>query len=151
MIAFGFRLERVLAWRRSELDLAEMKFQQLTAEVAAVDRESAALETAGIQCEITVRNWSPVCGQDLAALGSFRLQVRKKRTELAARRVECSQRLAAGRGAMLEARRRFRLLERLKERRFADWCLARDKELENLASESYLARWAGRLHAARES
>jgi hypothetical protein len=45
---------------------------------------------------------------------------------------------------MLEARRRFRLLERLKERRHEDWRLARDRELEELASESYLARWAGR-------
>ena len=49
-----------------------------------------------------------------------------------------------------EARRRFRLLERLKQRRLEDWRLAGDKELEELASESYLARWTGRLHAAGE-
>jgi hypothetical protein len=58
--------------------------------------------------------------------------------------------MAAGRSAMLEARRRFRLLERLKQRRLEDWRLAGDKELEELASESYLARWTGRLHAAGE-
>jgi hypothetical protein len=51
---------------------------------------------------------------------------------------------------MLEARRHFRLLERLKQRRLEDWRLAGDKELEELASESYLARWTGRLHAAGE-
>jgi len=50
----------------------------------------------------------------------------------------------------LEARRRFRLLDSLKQRRFEDWRLARDKELEELASESYLARWTGRLHADGE-
>jgi hypothetical protein len=43
---------------------------------------------------------------------------------------------------MLEARRRCRLLERLKERRLAEWTSARDRELEEVASESFLARWA---------
>ena len=42
---------------------------------------------------------------------------------------------------MLEARRRCRLLERLKERRLAEWTTARDRELDELASESYLAKW----------
>jgi flagellar biosynthesis chaperone FliJ len=150
MNAFRFPLEKVLAWRRSELELAELKFQQLTAAVAAVDKALAELETAGIRAEILVRDWSPVCGRDLAALGNFRLHVRKKNTELAARRAECAGRLAAGRGAMLEARRRLRLLERLKQRRLEDWRIARDKELEELASESYLARWVGHPHAAGE-
>jgi len=150
MNAFRFPLQKALDWRRNELDLAELKFQQLTAAVAAVDQALAELETAGIRAEILVRDWSPVCGRDLAALGSFRLHVRKKNAELAARRVECAARLAAGRSGMLEARRRFRLLERLKDHRFEAWRLARDKELEELASESYLARWTARLPAAGE-
>ncbi len=150
MIAFHYPLERVLDWRRSELEQAELKFQQLTAAVSAVDRDIAELETAGIQTELLVRDWSPVSGRDLAALGSYRVYVRKKNAELAARRIECTKRLAAGRAAMLEARRRFRLLERLKERRFEAWRLARDTELEQLASESYLARWVGRMHGAGE-
>jgi flagellar biosynthesis chaperone FliJ len=150
MNAFRFPLQKVLDWRRSELELAELKFQQLTAAVVAVDKELAELETAGIRAEILVRDWSPLCGRDLAALGSFRLHVRKKNAELSAQRAQCAGRLAAGRGAMLEARRRFRLLERLQQRRWEDWRIARDKELDELASESYLARWAERLHAAGE-
>jgi hypothetical protein len=43
---------------------------------------------------------------------------------------------------MLEARRRCRLLERLKERRMAEWTVARDHELDDIAAESYLARWS---------
>ena len=144
MNAFRFPLERVLDWRRKELELAELKFQQLAAAVAAIDRALAELEAAGIRAEILVRDWSPVSGSDLGALGSFRIHVQKKNTELAARRAECVSRLAAGRDAMLEARRRFRLLERLKERRREGWRLAQDKELEQVASESYLARWLQR-------
>jgi flagellar export protein FliJ len=150
MNAFRFPLQKVLDWRRCELDLAELKFQRLTAAVTAVDQALAELETAGIRAEILVRDWSPVCGRDLDALGSFRTNVRKRNAELAARRVECEARLAAGRGEMLEARRRLRLLERLRDRRFEDWRLARDKELEELAAEAYLARWTSRRHAAGE-
>ena len=43
---------------------------------------------------------------------------------------------------MLEARRRCRLLERLKERRLAEWTAERDRELDEIAAESYLARWS---------
>jgi hypothetical protein len=45
---------------------------------------------------------------------------------------------------MLEARRRCRLLERLKERRLTEWTAGRDHELEEIAAESYLARWSRR-------
>ena len=41
---------------------------------------------------------------------------------------------------MLEARRHCRLLERLKERRLAEWKAACDHEMDELASESYLAQ-----------
>ena len=43
---------------------------------------------------------------------------------------------------MLEARRRCSLLERLKERRLAEWTHERDRELDEIAAESYLARWS---------
>jgi len=148
MNAFRFPLEKVLDWRRGELELAELKLRQLAAAVAAVDQARADMEAAGIREEARVRAWSPLRGSDLAALGGFRLFVRKRNAELAAQRVECVERLAAGRGAVLEARRRLRLLERLKERRWEAWRLARDKELEEVASESYLARWAVRENGA---
>jgi hypothetical protein len=42
---------------------------------------------------------------------------------------------------MLEARRRCRLLERLKERRKGEWDIAFNRELEAVAAESFLAQW----------
>jgi hypothetical protein len=60
--------------------------------------------------------------------------------------VECQNELAARQAVMLEARRRCRLLERLKERRWAEWQSAAGRELDELAADSYLAQWA-RRHA----
>ena len=42
---------------------------------------------------------------------------------------------------MLEARRRCRLLEKLKERRLAEWRAAAEREIEALAAEAFLTRW----------
>jgi flagellar biosynthesis chaperone FliJ len=67
--------------------------------------------------------------------------VQSKEKDLAQRRVEGEKKLEECRNAMLEARRRCRLLEKLKERRKADWTVALNRELEELASESYLAQW----------
>ncbi len=72
------------------------------------------------------------------------LRDRGRVKELALKRLECQKELAAQQAALVEARRRCRLLERLKERRATEWRSAADRELEELASDSYLAQWARR-------
>ncbi|HEY1184356.1 MAG: hypothetical protein ABSG79_24840 [Bryobacteraceae bacterium] len=144
MIPFQFRLQQVLDWRQTQLELEEIKFKRQTAALADLDRARAELEAAGVKAEVQVRDWIPLVGRDLAALGSFRLSIRMKEKEIAARRAECQEKLYAQQRVMLEARRRCRLLERLKERRFSEWELAQNRELEQLATESYLAQWSRR-------
>jgi flagellar export protein FliJ len=144
MTTFRFPLQKVLDWRRTQLELAEASFQQQIAALAAIDRAYAEMEASGIRAEWEVRRWDPLAGGDLAALGRFRLLVQSREKQISLQRVECQRELAVRKTAMLEARRRCRLLERLKERRLAEWTLARDRELEELASESYLSRWVRR-------
>ena len=141
MINFRFKLARVLAWRQTQLEVEEAKFKQQTAALAELDRARAELEAAGIRAESEVRRWDPLNGGDLAALSGFRLHVRAREDQLAARRAERQKVVDAQQSAMLEARRRCRLLERLKERQLTEWQSARDRELEALALESFLAGW----------
>jgi flagellar export protein FliJ len=142
MIPFRFRLQRVLDWRRTELEMEEIKFKRQTAALADLDRARAELEAAGVKAEVQVRDWRPLAGRDLAALGNFRLFVKMKERDIATRRAECQEKLNAQQRVMLEARRRCRLLERLKERRFSEWDLAQNRELEQLAAESHLGQWS---------
>ena len=144
MTTFRFPLQKVLDWRRTQLELAEARFQQQLAALAAIDRAYAEMEASGITAELEVRRWDPLAGCDLAALGRFRLLVQSREKQIALQRVECQRELAVRKSAMLEARRRCRLLERFKERHLAEWTSARDRELEEVASESFLARWAHR-------
>jgi len=138
---FQFRLQTVLEWREKQLELEESRFRQRMAEIADLDRARDSLLAAEREAEIELRQSASISGQDLMALTGYRRWVAARARKLAADRAEAQKRLAAQETAMLEARRRCRLLERLKERRLAEWEAARDRELDALASESYLAGW----------
>ena len=141
MKSFQFPLEKALAWRRTQLELEEVRYKQQLAALAGLDRQRAEVEASGIRAEIQVREWNPVAAGDLSALGSFRRHVKHQESEIARRRFEAAQKLADQQKVMLEARRRCRLLEHLKERRLAEWTVERDRELDQVAAESFLARW----------
>ena len=141
MKTFQFPLEKALDWRRIQLELEEVRYKQQVAGLAGLDRQHAEVEASGIRAEIEVRAWRPIAAGDLTALGHFRLRVKAQESAIARRRVEAAQKLAEQQKLMLEARRRCRLLERLKERRLTEWTAARDHELEEIAAESYTARW----------
>jgi uncharacterized sporulation protein YeaH/YhbH (DUF444 family) len=144
MKTFRFPLEKALDWRRIQLELEEVRYKQQVGALAGLDRQRAEVEASGIRAEIQVREWRPIAARDLTALGDFRLYVKARESAIARQRFEAAQKLAEQQKLMLEARRRCRLLERLKERRLAEWTTARDHEVEEIAAESYLARWSQR-------
>ncbi len=141
MRAFRFPLQKALELRARQLDLEEAQFQRAAAALAAVDRERELLLSALTAAEALVRGVAVVPGEDLAALGAFRVHTGAEEKRIAQRRAQSEKALEEQRSVMLEARRRLRLLERLKERRHAEWSAEAAKELEEMASESYLARW----------
>jgi len=106
MTAFRFRLERVLEWRRTELELEESRLQQLIKALMELDSERARIEAAGIRAEIEVRAWRPLAGSDLEALAAFRQHVVGREKQIEARRDEARRRVESQQAALLEARRR---------------------------------------------
>jgi hypothetical protein len=146
MPGFRFPLERVLEWRRTQLEMEEIRFREAAAALAELDRMRADLRAAAMKAESQVREWSPVSGADLAALGHFRLRIEQKGRDIEGMRAQRLRRLAEREAALLEARRRCRLLERLKERRMQEWQAATDRQMEAMAAELYLAGHSRRAH-----
>jgi hypothetical protein len=144
MSEFRFPLAKVLDWRRTELTLAETRCRRQAAALAALDGTRAALDASAIRAEMLVRDSPRIEGADLAVLDVFRRHVARRRAALAASRAQAQRELDMLQSAMLEARRRFRLLERLRDRRFAEWKEAEQRELDQLAADSHLARLARR-------
>jgi hypothetical protein len=141
---FHFRLERVLEWRRTELELEQARFEQQVRELRELDSERANIEAAAIKSEIEVRAWRPLAGSDLTAQATFRRHVIEKEKQIEVRREAARRKLEIRKTALIEARRRCELLERLKDRRLCEWQAAADRELEALAAESHLAGFARR-------
>lgn len=141
MTNFHFSLQKALDLRHLQLELQEAKFQQQAAVLVELARVREAMQASRSVAEAHVRAGGSAQGYDLAALGAFRSHLQSKEKDLALRRLEGEKKLEECRDAMLEARRRCRLLENLKERRKVDWTVALNRELEELASESYIAQW----------
>ena len=142
MKAFRFPLERALAWRRTQMEIEESKLRQQTANLAELDRLRSQMKTEAMTAETDLRSQPSVSGQDLAALGNYSAYLRQQDDRIAQHRTNCERQLTEQQKVLLEARRRCRLLERLRERRFQQWQAAADQELEALAAESHLARLA---------
>jgi len=133
MKGFQFRLERVLDWRRTEMNLEESRLKQLHGAIALLDQERAAAETSRDEAARAVVSRSSVDGTELQLLAAYREAVRLYATRLGQKRREREFELASQQQKLLEARRRLRLLENLKERRRAEW----NYEVERRASAEH--------------
>jgi flagellar export protein FliJ len=149
MTTFTFRLEKVLRWRQAKLDLEQFALSRLLAESARWGAVIAKLEGARREAENAVLSSGPVAGGDLAALATYQARVQKERQISLDRRRDCERRIEQQRAKVLAARREFRLLEKLRQVRRTEWETAVNREFEDLAAETYLARWAPRPRPAQ--
>jgi hypothetical protein len=139
MKRFDFPLERVRRWRREQASLEELKLQQLLAQKAAlfaarcqIDRERADEEQ-----QLFARPF--LAGSELEALDSYSAYSRGRVRHLEDRERQCESQIVEQRNRLLEARRRFELLDKLHQQSLKTWQAALNKEYEDLAAESFLA------------
>jgi flagellar export protein FliJ len=138
---FVFRLESVLRWRRSLFEQEQNRLHALVAERDAILLRLKELEELRQRAEQALLEAPAVTGSELTALEAYRRRLNLERARKQQELTDCEARIEAQRQRVLEAQRRVRLLERLRERRFSEWEAELNRELEALAAESYLARW----------
>ncbi len=141
MKAFHFPLETALAWRKTRLEAEEAAFARLAAERERLAAEARENREAGARAEREITQAPAATALDLWALEGYRQAVVTRARALEEQLRAAGTRLAAQRARLEEARREFRLLENLKDRRRAEWLREADREIENFAGDSYLARW----------
>jgi hypothetical protein len=141
MRAFKFPLRQALKWRMTQLELEENKLRQLAGSLEEVALAEVKLDLVKGRAEGTVRQAAAVEAVDLWALAAYRERLIAELRALALRRIECERLLAVQRQKVLEAQRQCRLLEKLEQRRHAEWQREADRELESLAAESFLSLW----------
>jgi hypothetical protein len=142
MKRFQFPLQRVLDWRSLHMRAAEEQLARLQEQHAMFVQRENALRAAELKAEMGLLKLPSMAGSDLQSLAAFQSRVRTERAELQTGRARCQSAIVQQRTRVLIARRDFRVLEKLKEKRLQSWVYLSDREIENTAAENYLARWA---------
>ena len=141
MQRFRFPLEKVREWRGTQVELEEARLEKLLGERQQLEAALAQLDAGRVSEERAVLRQTRVAAEQLAALDYYRIYVEERKRQTQAQIDECGRSVAQQRTRLMEARRNFELLDRLKERRLAEWRLDFSREQEALAGELYLARW----------
>jgi flagellar biosynthesis chaperone FliJ len=143
---FVFSLERVLSWRSSILTREEAKLELLRGELNALERTQLELRRQRLATRDQVHGRESVAGGDLLLLEAYGRRLDRQELENAASIARCCQAADTQEAVVIEARRRVRLVEKLKQRRREEWRLATDREIETEAGEFAVTQWR-RLHA----
>jgi len=139
---FKFPLQRVLDWRALQLRAEEEKLATLQNKLAAIVAREKALFEAELQTEIELAKSDTLTGMDLQRFAAFQLRVRSESESLKASRIQCDAQIVEQRKRLLKARKEVRVLEKLKEKRFEAWTYLNDREVETIAAEAYISKWA---------
>jgi len=139
--SFHFRLEKVLAWRRTELELEQYKMRLLCVELERIEQSRARLTAERVVAHHEILRARRIDGAELNAHAARLVYFDGQDRALLRRRSEQEQLIAEAHKRLLEAQRRLRLLEKLKAGRHAQWQTELNREVEAFAAEAHLARW----------
>jgi hypothetical protein len=144
MKRFIFPLEHVLDYRRVHLQIEESKLQQLHAELNGIEGHAAALAADLAMSQRALVTAPSVTATEFATLDTFRRYTAFETVRADRARVDCRRRITVQTDAALQRRRDVRLLENLRDRRLRTWKAGLEKEIQQQAEESFLARVARR-------
>jgi flagellar biosynthesis chaperone FliJ len=142
MKRFSFRLEQVRKWRQNQTELEEMRLERLHNELHALEAAQREIATAAERSRRTVLAQSAVTAEELGSLESLHKYAKHELRRLKGQEQAAKARVAEQRQRVLEARRRFELLDGLHDKALAGWTAARDKEQEELGAELFLSKLA---------
>lgn len=140
MKRFSFPLETVRSWRLERAGIEELKLGGILAEKQKLAAAKAQIQSEMAQTARQVLEQASIMPLDLENLDSFRLHVRRRVHDLENQERECEARIVKQRNKVLEARRQFELIERLKQKAWTEWRAAGNKEQEDMAAELFRAK-----------
>ena len=149
MKAFQFRLDQALRWRATQADLAKAKVAAAAGQLSGLQRqlESGRIQLSGDAHDLTSR----AAGLSLEAWPAYLKKARREMTLIEKQIREADQNLGEQLRILVEANRKVRLLEKLKQSERTHWNTELDRELDKFSSEAFLARYNRETSRARSS
>jgi hypothetical protein len=141
MIRFQFRLQRVLDFRRTQFQIAEAACQRAGIQLHGIQAQQAALQSRKFETRKAIASLPEATGRELAPLPAWYRWTETERKRLTVLENAAAQDLQKRRQALVEAQRKVRLLEKLHDRRQAEWQCEFDHEIEELAADAFNSRF----------
>lgn len=141
MKKFRFSLDAALQLRRRRVESEEEQFRRIVTALEAVAAASRQLTTELRSAEEDA-GVSLTTAVELQSLDRFRAAAARRLREYEAQSESIRRDLAKQQQRLFDARRDEELLIKLKAKARAQWQLAADKELQDIADEAYLSQWA---------
>jgi flagellar export protein FliJ len=142
MNAFHFRLQRVLDFRRMQFQIAESECQRAGAKLHAIQAQQASLSSQKSATRKLFAGLANVEARDLAPLPNWYQWTITVADHLTRLERTAAQELQKRREALVEAQRKVRLLEKLRDNRHAQWQADFDREIEELAADATNSRYS---------
>ncbi len=140
MKKFSFPLDRVLNWRNTQTRLEEAALARLNIELQALDLRCAALDRSVVDAQGKLLGAAAATPQEIGALEHFRNSISAQVRYLLQSRRTLEQKIALQTQTVLDRRRDAQLLGQLRERQWKSWQASTNRELDQQAEESFLAR-----------
>jgi flagellar export protein FliJ len=137
MKKFLFRLDRVLEYRRMNVDLEKTRLGVLERQMEALVAMRAQLDE-DFRRQVSEVAMDP---QERLAFGEYAQFLKVELSRLEAQRLRKAAELNEQRDKYVAATQKLEVLERLKSKQFNDWEFAANKEVDDLAMDSFLSRW----------
>jgi flagellar export protein FliJ len=133
MKKFSFPLSRVLDWRRTQAGIEEMKLSRLQAELHDIESRIAHARAERSDSEKDLIQSGCITGASLAALESFKKSVAVECARLESQAAATRKRIAQQCAAVTDARLNARLLEKLGQKKLAEWKTGFSREIDQQA------------------
>lgn len=141
MNPFRFRLGRVLEWYEKEFQQEENRLADCQMALSKAQYDLTEIKAARSRIEQPLIHSSSIAAGDLRALEQFRRKSLHDEKRLTAECENSRRKLEAQLEIVKVARRKVRLLEKLRERRQTEHTYAANRELEQLAADTHLAKF----------
>jgi flagellar export protein FliJ len=139
MKPFRFRLDQVLKWRETQLNIEKARLSAATSRLDAI-KARLETETRNLAAEAAALARNP-SGEALSVYGNYTVLAKKRIDQLNARMREAEQAVAAAMSQVTGANRNVKLLEKFKEREQERWQAELGREVEAFAAEWFLSRF----------
>ena len=148
---FRFRLARVMDWYEKQSHLEAERLRMCAEQVVRMQGEIDQHKKDVLTHQMELLEKPNPDAHELAALGPFQRHAKRQEHRLRQKLQQGEEATEKQREISQAAQRRLRLVEKLRERRLAEHDYLFDRELEEIASEAYLARYARELNEPQNS